>query len=259
MSMLVSMLRVEYAMRTGSVQRLDFTPSINRIQKVMLWIVAGFGILSVPMQLAEYRLRSLSWSISDIARRFTLDSEGSVPAWYSSILLLTASALLAVVATVAFNQRDRWWKHWTALASLFCLLSLDEAASFHESLILPLQTHFGASGFFFFAWVIPGIFFVGTVGMAFLRFLINLDPQTRNRFILAGGLFVGGALGMEFVGGAFMDGFGEQHILYILSAAIEETLEIHGVTLFIIAILKHLESRVSEFRLTFAPARVAQA
>lgn len=225
----------------------------------MLSVVAFFGILSIPMQLLEYQLRPISWSISDIARRFTVDSEGSVPAWYSSILLLTAAVLLAVVATVAFNQRDRWWKHWTALATLFCLLSLDEAASFHESLILPLQTHFGANGIFFFAWVIPGIFFVGAVGLAFLRFVLNLDRQTRNRFILAGSLFVGGALGMEFVGGAFMDRLGEEHIFYITAAATEETLEMLGVTLFIIAILKHLETRVGEFRLSFAPTQVAQA
>ena len=241
------------------MQRLDFTPSINRVQKVMLGIVVGFGILAVPMQLAEYRLQSISWSLSDIARRFTLDSEGSVPAWYSSILLLTAGVLLAVVALVAFQQKDRWWKHWTALASLFCLLSLDEAASFHESLILPLQKHFGANGIFFFAWVIPGMFFVGAVGLAFLKFVLNLDHPTRNRFILSGVLFVGGALGLEFVGGAFMDKLGEQHILYIMAAATEETLEMLGVTLFIIAILRHLESRVGELRVSFTPNQVAQA
>lgn len=238
---------------------IEFSPSIKRIQKVMLSVVAFFGLLSIPMQLAEYQLRPISWSISDIARRFTVDSEGSVPAWYSSILLLTAAVLLAVVATVAFNQRDRWWKHWTALASLFCLLSLDEAASFHESLILPLQTHFGANGIFFFAWVIPGIFFVGAVGLAFLKFVLNLDRHTRNRFILSGSLFVGGALGMELVGGAFIDALGEEHIFYIMAAATEETLEMLGVTLFIIAILKHLEMRVGEFRLSFAPTQVAQA
>lgn len=231
---------------------VQFSPSIKRIQKVLLGIVACLGFLSVPMQLAEYRLRSISWSISDLARRFTVDSEGSVPAWYSSILLLTAAVLLAVVATVAFHQRDRWWKHWTALSTLFCLMSLDEAASFHESLILPLQKHFGANGLFFFAWVIPGVFFVAAVGLAFLKFVINLEPRTRNRFIAAGSLFVGGALGMEFVGGAFMDAFGEEHILYILAAAIEETCEMLGVTLFIIAILKHLEGRAAEIHLTFA-------
>jgi hypothetical protein len=210
------------------------------------------------MQLVEYQLRPISWSISDIARRFTVDSEGSVPAWYSSNLLLVASALLAVVATVAFNERDRWWKHWAALSAMFCLLSLDEAASFHESLILPLRTHFGANGIFFFAWVIPGVFFVGAVGLAFLKFVLNLDTKTRNRFVLAGSLFVGGALGMEFVGGAFIDALGEGHILHIGAAAIEETLEMLGVTLFIIAILKHLETRVGEFRLSFAPARIAK-
>lgn len=241
------------------MQAQKFSPSIKTIQKVMLSIVALFGLLSVPMQLAEYQLRPISWSISDIARRFTVDSEGSVPAWYSSILLLAASVLLAVVATVAFNQRDRWWKHWAALASLFCLLSLDEAASFHESLILPLQTHFGANGIFFFAWVIPGVFFVGAVGLAFLKFVLNLDRKTRNRFIVSGCFFVGGALGLEFVGGAFMDALGEEHIFYILAAATEETFEMLGVTLFIIAILKHLESRVGEFRLSFAPAQTAQA
>lgn len=231
---------------------VQFSPSINRIQKVLLRIVACVGILSVPMQLAEYRLRSISWSISDLARRFTVDSEGSVPAWYSSILLLVAAALLAVVATVAFRQRDPWWKHWTALSTIFCLMSLDESASFHESLILPLQNHFGANGIFFFAWVIPGVFFVAAVGLAFLKFVLNLERQTRNRFIVAGCLFVGGALGMEFVGGAFIEALGEEHILYIVAAAIEETCEMLGVTLFIIAILKHLEGRVGELRLTFA-------
>ena len=235
---------------------IKFSPSVSRIQKVMLSIVAFFGLLTVPMQLAEYQLRPISWSLSDIARRFTVDSEGSVPAWYSSILLLAAAALLAVTAMVAFRSRDHWWKHWSALAGLFCLLSLDEAASFHESLILPLQTHFGARGIFFFAWVIPGMFFVGAVGLAFLKFVLNLDHRTRNRFIASGGLFVGGALGMELVGGAFIDALGEEHILYILAAAIEETCEMLGVTLFIVAILKHLESRVGEFRLQFATPSV---
>lgn len=124
---------------------------------------------------------------------------------YSSVLLLVASALLAVVATVAFNQQDRWWKNWTALSIMFCLLSIHEASGFHESLILPLQTHFGANGFFFFAWVIPGAFFVITVGLMFLKFVLNLDTPMRNRFIIAGSVFVVGTLGMECVGGAFIE------------------------------------------------------
>ena len=245
--------------RTLPVQTQKFSPSINRIQIIMSGIVTVVGLLSVPMQLIEYKLETISRSLSDIARRFIVDTEGSVPAWYSSVLLLVASALLAVVATVAFNQQDRWWKHWVALSTMFCLLSIDEAFSFHESLILPLQTHFGAHGFFYFAWVIPGAFFVGAVGLMFLKFVLNLDTPTRNRFIIAGSVFVGRALGMECVGGAFIDACGGKHILYILASSIEETLEMLGVTLFIIAILKHLESRVSEFRLSFAPARVAQA
>ena len=56
-----------------------------------------------------------------------------------------------------------------------------------------------------------------------------------------------------------MDALGEEHIFYILAAATEETFEMLGVTLFIVAILKHLESRVGEFRLSFAPAQTAQA
>lgn len=233
------------------MQNVNFAPSIRRIGRVLLTLVAFFGLITVPMQLAEYRLRSVSWSLSDLARRFTVDSENSVPAWYSSNLLLAAAVLLAVTAAVAFHQRDRWWKHWAALASLFCLLSLDEAASFHEAFILPMQRHFGAHGIFFFAWVIPGAIFVMLVGLAFLKFVWNLDRATRSRFITAGAIFVGGALGLEFVGGAFMDSLGEESILYILTAAVEETCEMFGVTLFIIAILQHLETRVGEFRVSF--------
>jgi len=89
------------------VQTQKFSPSINRIQIIMSGIVTVVGLLSVPMQLIEYKLETISRSLSDIARRFIVDTEGSVPAWYSSVLLLVASALLAVVATVAFNQQDR--------------------------------------------------------------------------------------------------------------------------------------------------------
>lgn len=168
-------------------------------------------------------------------------------------MLFGAAALLAVCACMYRSRQDRWWKHWAALSGLFLLLSMDEGASFHEILMIPMDALVNAKGMLYFSWVIPGFAFVATVGFAFLGFLRHLDPRTRNRFLAAGFLFVGGALGMECVGAAVLDSMGEDHIAYILTATIEETCEMLGVVLFIWSIATHLGEQAGEVRFMITP------
>jgi hypothetical protein len=236
------------------MKRVDITLSARGVAYLLLCPVLLLAAVTIPMELAEEHIRPFSWTAADVFRRFTLNSENSVPAWFSAMLHLCSAALLAICAWMHRSRGNRWWKHWASLSAIFCLLSLDEAASFHEILMVPMDRLVKAEGVFYFTWVIPGIAIVIALGLAYLRFLWNLDSTTRYRFIAAACLFVGGALGMEMVDGAILDHFGEQHIAYMLATTVEETGEMLGLVVFIWSLISHLTTEAGEIRLKLAAA-----
>jgi hypothetical protein len=85
--------------------------------------------------------------------------------------------------------------------------------------------------------------------LAYLRFLRDLPKTTRLLFIVSGAVYVGGALGMDMLGGYFkshpLGSFDMQPIMI----TIEEFMENMGIVLFIFALLSytrdHLPSPVS--------------
>jgi hypothetical protein len=170
---------------------------------------------------------------------FDLDNESTVPSWYSSSALLAAAGLLGLIARVERERASRDWRYWTGLAVIFALLSVDEAASIHELAIRPLRLALGVRGVLAFAWVIPGAALVALVGAIYLGFLFRLPAPTRWRFVLAGGLFVGGALGLEMVGGALYTAYG-MGVETALESVVEEALEMAGIVVFIHALLVYL-------------------
>ena len=234
------------------MSRFDVSVSARKVGFFLLCPVLVLAALTVPMELAEQAFRPVSWTVADLFRRFTLNSEGAIPAWFSTMLLLCAGSLLVFCGLFYRTKGDRWWKHWTALGALFGLLSLDEAIGLHETLMAPMSKLVEAEGIFHFAWVIPGAIVVGVLGLAWLPFLWHLNKTTRNRFIVAACLFVGGALGMEMVGGLVIEQFGEYSIAYMLTTTVEETCEMLGMVVFISSIVAHLTNELGEIRLTFA-------
>ena len=173
-----------------------------------------------------------------IARRLNLDSEASVPAYVSSALLLAAAGLLALTARVTGAG---WRSAWGGLAAVFVLLSMDEAMMLHESLVEPVRAALDTSGAFYFAWVIPGTLFVLVVGALTVPFLMRRPPWLRTLLIASGAVYVGGALGLEFVGGALTSAGLNGSWVYVAVATVEEAAELAGVSLFIYALLLHLE------------------
>lgn len=195
---------------------------------------------------AQYGLETVFKNL----RHFDLDSEGTLATWFSSGLLLACAGLLAVIASLARRDADPDWRRWALLASIFVGLSLDEAVAFHEILITPLRNAFQLGGMLYFAWVIPAFFLVGGIGLYFSPFLLRLPMRHAIRFAVAGALFVGGALGMELVGGYFASHYGQQSLRYIVAAMAEETLEIAGAAIFLAALLAYLRERWGEWRIT---------
>ncbi|MCZ0904903.1 hypothetical protein ON021_33910, partial [Microcoleus sp. HI-ES] len=99
-------------------------------------------------------------------------------------------------------------------------------------------------GIFYFVWVIPGAIFVAVTALAYLKFLRHLPRKTRDFFLLAGSIYVGGALGMEMVGGYYADAVGQRNLIYGLMVCVEEILEMVGVIVFIYALLSYIGSHL---------------
>jgi hypothetical protein len=194
-------------------------------------IVIGLGLLRYALVLAFGRE-----TFFGPFRIINLDGEGTLPAWYSSALMLLAAILLFVLNRVSLRQRPENATPWLVLAVIFLALSLDEAASLHEALTEPIRNAIGVTeGVLYFGWVVAAVPFVVAVALGFMPLLRRLPRTIARRMILAGAIFVFGAFGMELVGASLFDG-SAGNAPYHLATALEEIGEMAGLVLFILAL-----------------------
>ncbi len=173
---------------------------------------------------------------------FDLDYERNVPALFSVCLLGAAALLLATITLLERRRGAPGVLPWSVLALGFFLMSVDESWSFHEKLNLPVRALLGTGpgGVLYYAWIAPGVLLVLALGLSFLRFLIRLAPATRGAFIVAGCVYLSGAIVMEAIGGSYGAKHGVANLSYALLAALEESLEMAGSILFIRALLAYM-------------------
>lgn len=202
------------------------TPASRRLRRTLtcgLAIVASLGLAAevwyalAPSALADELVPLLS-----------LSYEQNVPTAYSSGLLFGCAALLVLIARGAEALRAHWW----GLAVGFTYMAIDEALELHEH----LGGLVGGDGIFYFDWVIPAGLAVAAVGVSFLPFLARLPAATRRRFVLAGAVYLGGALVMELPLGYVTERHGDQTLAYAVIDFAEETLEMLGASLFLLAL-----------------------
>jgi hypothetical protein len=169
---------------------------------------------------------------AELAAFFSLSAEGNLPTWVASSLLLSCSLVLGSIAIDPACRVHRFRVHWWILAWIFLYMSLDEAVEIHE--------HLGglvtAGGVLYFSWVIPAAAIVLALGLAYLPFLAHLDPIVRRRFVVAGSLYVGGALLMELPLGWWTEQHGDDNFGYAFMDWIEETLELVGASYFLVSL-----------------------
>jgi hypothetical protein len=156
------------------------------------------------------------------------------------VLLFISSILAAFIAIIKGKNKEPYTAYWAGLAAIFLYLSMDEGAVIHEIFTDPLQESFNTTGYFAFAWLIVFVPLVILFVIFYLRFLFHLPPRTRNLFILAGALFVGGAVFVEAISANryYLDGGAS--FPYLAIATVEEFCEMLGVVLFIYALLSYI-------------------
>jgi hypothetical protein len=233
---------------------MTLTIPARRIAITLTLIALFLCLFSIALKTYEYSLplNHSNYFLFNLSLLFNVNREQNIPTWFSSFLLFTAALLLLVIAYAHRQKQDRYSRRWFVLGLIFFYLSIDESAYIHEMFTEPLQIALNTQGYLYFAWVLLGIAFVGIVGLAYARFVWKLPPQTRWRFILAGAIYVGGALGVEVISANEWFKADGTSLLFSAIGTVEEFMEMTGVIVFIYALLLYLADYAPDLRLAVA-------
>lgn len=225
-----------------------FTLSPRGIVRLLAGITAVLVVINVLTRLATLHFSDFTgrdW----LTIMFGLGGEANIPATFSGGLLLLSGLLLGAIALARRRFGGPFWPHWAVLSATFLFLSLDELASIHDNISLPLSRLHHSSGALLYLWVVP----YGVAALALLlgsiRFLLHLPAPTRRLFILAGAVYVGGALGMELLEAASNSRHIATGFIPVWGVIVEETMEMCGTVIFISALLSYLQRVLPGFAL----------
>ena len=168
---------------------------------------------------------------------FFIDGEGNLPAIFSTCLFLINAVLFLMVWQAAGPAGDSQ-KIWLVLAIVFVFLAIDESISIHERLIDPLRQALGATGVFYYAWIIP--YGIGVLLLAIVAIPVfwRMPKRIRFWFGLSAAIYLFAAIGLEMVSGKYLVMMNEnKDIVWILMVTLEESLEIAGLIILVYALL----------------------
>ncbi len=227
----------------GSLEYRISAKSVSLFLMILTLALSGIGVLGRGV---EYLLGIEE--TTEFVRLFHVAEERSLTNWFSSMLLLCSSSLLAAIARANRVQGKPYVRHWTILSLVFFLLCLYEAVRM-EFTIGPLCSLFSASGMLYYAWGILAVSFVIALVIAYGRFLRDLPRDSCLLFLIAGGMYVLAAGGMdmvlEYVASLEMG----TRWLEPVFITLEKLLENVAIVVFIYALLSHLASHLKVSRL----------
>ncbi len=242
--------------------RLQVNLSAKKVAATLAFVAVSLALLSLAIQLDRLYLGLTS--SSSFLPLFFLSREGGIATWYSLLLLLFCSALLATISLAAKGGREgREYLYWAGLSVVFLYLSADEGAEIHERLF-PLgkamleALGLSATGLLARAWLVPAALVMFVLLLAYLRFFLRLPAGTRLLFAAAGAVFLTGAAVVEILYPLYVGSSGGVREMGALQAValralpnVEELLEMLGAVVFIYALMSYMSGRIEEARLHF--------
>jgi hypothetical protein len=224
--------------------------SLGRLKVILITVISLLGACGLFAEYCHYILEIKS----ELIYYFSLSEEKNFPTWWSSTLLLACGVVLWGIARTKTRQAGEFKRHWAALAVIFCYMSIDELVEIHEWLGSIPGIH-ELSGVAFYGWVVPVGILVAVFALSYLKFVVHLPPATRRKVVLAGVIYVGGALGIELILGAFADQHGEDSFAWTMISWVEEMLEMMGSSLFLYALLEYLGRSAPDLRIAIGSGR----
>ena len=159
-----------------------------------------------------------------------LDEEESFGTWFSATILLYASILAFHAAGLARAMDGSLYRWWIALGLAFGMMSVDEVVGVHEL----LNTIYGDS-----PWTIVGFIVFIVTGLCFLPFLWHYRWRTSGLLVVAGTIYISGAVGLEHISGTDINS-----LQYNMLTGLEEGLEMAGIILAIYTLLDFIHHRI---------------
>ncbi|WP_378949027.1 hypothetical protein [Paracoccus sp. R86501] len=206
--------------------------------------LCAVGLAGIYLATHAIDLECMTRSCEFTQQLLDMNGEGNLPAWFTVACWFLAGILAYFIAQV--DETPHQHAAWYGIMVLSLFFSFDEMTMFHESFGSILGSSIGkitgVGDILFYKWLVYGVMFVVVAGLLFLPFLYRLPRSTRWRIIMAGTIFLIGALGIESLGAASQAGMIDlvQGRVWPFAIALEETLEMLGVILLIHALLHHL-------------------
>lgn len=226
--------------KEGAAGIIIFSP--QAVTRVLVWCIGLLALGHIAAFIEDYVRHAYSRTAKNIIRWFDFNLESNVPTWFSVIILAFAAMLFFIIYMQKKSNNIKSAHYWLTLCFIFLFISLDESVQVHEEVakILRPSVSNDMSGLLYWAWVIPYGIFAVAAAVYFMRFVLSLPAKTRNLFILAGGMYIFGALILEFAEGHLYVKYGLNHIYNRILYFVEELCEMGGVTVLIYALLSYM-------------------
>lgn len=224
------------------------------------FVIAEFAIVAAlfaaSLVITTYSYLTSGTGLEAVHRLLELGTEANLPTFWSTFNLLVAALLLLVIAGSQRAARAPRWQLWFVLAGGLALMAVDEAAGLHENASL-FQGYTGAlvPVLQHNAWVLYGAIVAVVVGVAMIPLLASLPRDTQLRFLLAGFVFLGGALGLEAAAGAVLYSWVEaRDDIELFLRQFEEGAEMLGIAIFNVALFREIVRRELSVNVSFSAA-----
>jgi hypothetical protein len=222
---------------------------LRAVRRVLLAVAAALVAGSALAQVATHEL-NFEWT--GAANLFDANQEANLPTLYSMLALCLAALLAAAIGASAREREGR--SRWFALAGLFALAAIDEAAALHELANDPLRSLLDTVGLLSYPWVLPGAVLALAIALLF-RPLVSRLPRPVRRLVAVGALlFVTGAVGIEMLENLLADtADGDQTLPGALVGTLSEACEMAGAVLIIEALLLYIALERRSLSLAIRP------
>ncbi len=233
--------------------------------RIGLGLLAVFTVLlATHLVVMVLRLELDRDYLLGIAPRLDFDHEGTVPAWFNGLLLAVASAVTFLWARYAASADRPLTARLIVIGLAFAFLSFDEVAALHERLSF-LGSGQGLTRLG--GWTVLYVPLAVVLGLWLVPLLLRVPRPTAIILVLAGVMFVSGAVLLEGLGTKIVETIAgvpitqvspeqwaeiRRNWFYVLEHTAEESLEMCGSILYIYGVFDYFARRGVVIELRFS-------
>jgi hypothetical protein len=182
---------------------------------------------------------------------FFVNNNENIATFWNVIILMVATTLIFVIASLKNAQRDRSRHGWHALGLIFAYFTVDAFAAISHRLANLLRKLPEMQGGFLYNWLYPlATVIILLIILLFIWFYLHLDAPNKFLFPISIILYTLGAYKSQLISAYYGSLYGTTTYTFLLISHMEEFAEYVGVILLIHLLLTYLAAHVSELEFT---------